>query len=119
MRNGILKSMGVGDIPVATEYEIGYGFKVVFEPNADTLFRLRNEQAARQAAGDTGPVDIHLTDAELDCVVHEVWLAKRAGNVLLAGGLVPQAAVLGKEISRMPKVELMARVDQAFANAKG
>jgi hypothetical protein len=119
MRNGILKSMGMDDVPRGEEFDVGCGFETTFEPNAETFARLRAEHAARVAAGDMEARQINLTDAEMDCVVYAVFLAQRKGGVMLAGGMIPQARIRGPEVARIPKVELFGRIDQAFSGMKG
>lgn len=119
MRNGILKSMGMDETPAAPDYQIGFAFQVTFEPNKETIARLRAEQEVRVAAGETHPQTIHLEDSELDCVVYGTYLGQRVGGVMLAGGMIPQATIRGPEISRIPKLELFGRIDQAFSGAKG
>lgn len=119
MKNGILKSMGIDEVPRAAEYAIGFGQEVTFEPNAATTVRLRAEQEARTAAGEEHPTQIRLEDSEIDCVIYGVYLVQRKGGVMLAGGMIPQAKIRGVELSRIPKTELFGRADQAFAGVKG
>jgi len=114
MKNGILKSMGLDEVPSAA-FEFAAGIEVVFEPNQATIEKLKAERDARIAAGNTEGFTVDLTDDQMDAVIYMNFLGKRQGGVVLPGGLVPQSKVRVTEIGRIPKVELLQRTEAAFA----
>jgi len=119
VRNGVLKSMGLDEVPQPAQYRVQPSFEVTYEPNKETIERIRAERAAAELAGEPLPSGYDLTDAEMDAVTYQVFLAIRPGGVVMAGGLIPQAKIRGPEISRIPKLELLGRIEQAFASMKG
>jgi|SRR6185312_4687602 len=111
--------MGMDEVPAPAQYQVQPAFETVYEPNKATVERIRAERAAAELAGEPLPAGYELTDAEMDAVTYQVYMAVKIGGVLLPGGLVKQAKIRGQEISRMPKIELLGRIEQQFAGAKG